>query len=440
MSLTPAVGSAAPLTTSSTPSTTGISARTRSSRGRDCWPTVACHHCKKLFQRKPSQITKYRKHFCSKDCHDADQRGGVTQRRCAHCTQPMRLPPSRPQIHCSRKCAALAKAAHVTLTCAHCRQQYQRTRGEVAKAARNGWTKTFCSKKCQLDNTTQQAQAAAPPCKKCGNPVTGRRGAKSKTFCSAQCRKTFSVVSVYCQQCGVTVERLRYELAKADRNGHNGRFCSKQCMGDFLAASKGRRCETCGATIERAQGRRYCSDTCRITGIRARRPRLTFPDSKDCPQCGATFRPKTSRHTYCQRSCANTAHALRMVGRGNSRYKDGKSYASWFRAMRPLILERDQHACVACGSLDKPIVFTRQGKTQRRSSLVIHHLNEDPSDNRHTNLVTLCHVCHKIHHASTTTPYPWLAQYTAKAWRSTTSKWRETVISLRMKYSSITAS
>ena len=63
--------------------------------------------------------------------------------------------------------------------------------------------------------------------------------------------------------------------------------------------------------------------------------------------------------------------------------------------MRPVILERDGHACVACG------------RTER---LTIHHVDHSPKHNEAHNLITLCSTCHMVHHKSNETPFPWLGR------------------------------
>lgn len=142
---------------------------------------------------------------------------------------------------------------------------------------------------------------------------------------------------------------------------------------------------------------------------------------------------------YCDRACANVAHSKRMVGEGNSHYKSGSSYAEWFRQMRPLILERDERQCRVCGEPDQMVSTGRGDGFQWKSLLVVHHLNEQPQDNRPENLITLCGPCHMTHHKSATTPFPWFASYAARATLYMTSRWRATATSLQVKYSSTTA-
>lgn len=208
--------------------------------------------------------------------------------------------------------------------------------------------------------------------------------------------------------------------------------CSKACMGELYAAESRKGCRACGNPLRRARGSAYCSTECKAIGAARPRPR-TLPEA-GCQRCGIVFRPKSSRQAYCSRPCANEAHALRMIGPGNSRYKDGESYAKLFRSMRPLVMERDSRRCVACKAPESFKTVVRLGREHHRTTFHVHHINEDPKDNRPQNLVTLCDNCHAVHHKSNTTPWPWFAQYAADASASMTSKLRERATSLLARY------
>jgi 5-methylcytosine-specific restriction endonuclease McrA len=64
--------------------------------------------------------------------------------------------------------------------------------------------------------------------------------------------------------------------------------------------------------------------------------------------------------------------------------------------MRPIVRERDGHACATCG--------------RKTGKLIVHHIDHVPWHNEVTSLITLCETCHMVHHKSTTTPFPWLHQ------------------------------
>lgn len=124
-----------------------------------------------------------------------------------------------------------------------------------------------------------------------------------------------------------------------------------------------------------------------------------------------------------------------MVGESNSHYKDGTSYAEWFRRMRPLIIERDQ-CCRACGEI-KPDIYVKRrdrGEPQRRSQMSVHHIDEDPTNNRPNNLIYVCQSCHIKHHRSVPTPFPWFGKYAASATLEMSATWLAEVAALRAKF------
>lgn len=269
-------------------------------------------------------------------------------------------------------------------------------------------------------------------CPACGGP---KRRKKNKLCLGCYHKIRSSSVAMLCGWCGASFDRSRAEASKARRKGLVSAYCSLACRG---AAMSLRRvgppaCERCGKETGKKQ-RRFCP------GCRPKPQAFRLPP-RGCSRCRAVFQPKSSRSQHCGRECANAAHAERMRGAGNSRFKNGRSYAKWFDLMRPLILERDGGRCVACGTAERKIPRRWRGREVMRSNLVIHHIDENPSNNVHTNLVTLCMTCHAIYHkkASVPSPFLWLGSYTLTACLFTTSKWKEAVTSLRTTYSCTTA-
>ena len=259
----------------------------------------------------------------------------------------------------------------------------------------------------------------APTCRACYNKIRADRW-----------------VDLNCDQCGSKFQKLAVEHEKLVRRGRTARFCTQKCHGDSMR-SPGCPCLHCGKpTGSKDRGRKYCSAECREVNKKPRKLQ-----DRACPMCGTAFRPKSHLTQYCTRSCADGAHSIRMIGKGNSHYKDGTSYAEWFRLMRPLILERDGDQCRACGLQNVVSSWgTRKGKPFIRTNIVVHHINEKRWENQPENLIALCQPCHMKHHKSKTTPFPWFATYAENATLSMTSKWQEIATSLLETYSSTTAS
>lgn len=279
-----------------------------------------------------------------------------------------------------------------------------------------------------LSRTVSRTNRTCVLCGKDRGKPDGTRGPACKP-CYNKARAV--KVLLHCLWCNKEFLKPRYEYNKALRRGHFSFYCCKPHSQAHHAIKNAKRCDQCDVPMPGRSTRKFCSTQCRI-------------DSRDhpekvCTMCGLFFRPKSSRTTYCTRTCADKAHSIRMLGWGNSHYKDGTSYSKWFKESRPLIFERDNDACVVCTAPFKPISFMRDGVQVQRSNLLVHHLDENPANNRVENLILLCLTCHAVHHKSEQTPYPWFGEYTRRASESMTSKWKATATSLLTVYSSTTA-
>lgn len=273
-------------------------------------------------------------------------------------------------------------------------------------------------------------------CPMCGGTKTP--GKAACWACYTEARKN-SFVDLVCTFCGAQFQRMRCEVKKQHKRGHADVYCGLDCSRAHHAVknSTAATCVICSKETpkKRRNAPKFCSPACRELGKPA--PKLL---PRPCAVCTDTFQPKSSRTTYCSKACADVAHSRRMVGAGNSHYKDGRSYALWFDKMRPLILERDGGRCHACEAKEVMIPRVWRGRMVPRSNLVIHHCDEDPRNNRPENLVTMCQTCHAVHHKSKQTPFPGLSAYAEQASASMTSKWKESTISLQKVFSFITAS
>lgn len=321
----------------------------------------------------------------------------------------------------------LPGASPLELSCSQCNQRYTTTVAAINDKLRKDPARIFCGKSCSLQN---QHEANRRTCPQCGTVFVKN----SVKYCTTACaEKGRSALRMYpCSHCGKDFEKLRYDAEKSSRKGRP-MYCSPSCTKAGIAQTLQVNFCECGNPMPRSR-KVTCSDAC----LSARRA-LTHKQVP-CQHCGAVFRPSSTRRMYCSVDCANRAHSHRMVGKANPHYKSGTSYAGWFKAMRPLILERDGHRCVVCRACPPPLQYRRKGKPAQKSRLAIHHINEQPWDNRAENLITLCSTCHATHHKSASTPYPWFGQAARVANLSMTFRWQRTVTSLLERYSSTTAS
>ncbi|GHB16075.1 hypothetical protein GCM10018777_56300 [Streptomyces albogriseolus] len=267
-------------------------------------------------------------------------------------------------------------------------------------------------------------------CILCGKPKNNLGRGQAHRECYMKVRSV--KILLRCLWCNEEFLKPRYEYNKALRRGHFAFYCCKEHSQAHHAVKNARRCQHCDVAMPGKRNNKFCSMQCRIDS-------RNHPETA-CTVCGLIFRKKTSRTVYCSRPCADKAHSIRMLGWGNSHYKDGTSYSKWFKETRPLIFERDKDRCVACTATYNPVTFMRNGAPAQRSNLIVHHLDENPANNRVENLILICYTCHAVHHKSATSPFPWFAEYTRQASESMTSKWKATATSLLEAYSSTTAS
>lgn len=270
-------------------------------------------------------------------------------------------------------------------------------------------------------------------CAICNLPMSPASRGLTHGKCYFEARKTTYVIK--CSFCGKEFERPRYVHEKALKLCCVDAYCSKKCSQAHHAVKNSRQffCRTCGMEI--GKGQRYCSPDCKHKALTGNRKKL---NNKICLMCLDEFMPRSSRSTYCSPMCKNLAHSLRMAGAGNSRYKNGMSYAKHFREIRPLILERDSHSCAQCG-IQECTKIIQHPINKKRSNLSIHHIDLNPRNNMAENLVALCQRCHAIHHHSLMTPFKALQEIALKNTTSMTSKLREQITSLQTGYLSIIA-
>jgi predicted nucleic acid-binding Zn ribbon protein len=355
----------------------------------------------------------------------------------------------------------------VLFRCKQCGVEFTRERAEVRKAIKDGRAGPFCSRACSNGHRAVPAdpqpaprvniETAALITEETVRTETNRRKYYSEnleptTWCAGcgvwigrgpgrTCRSCYmaarasTYVTCTCTTCGVEFQLMRAEDSKKERAGQVNRYCSPTCLATALRT--GSPCKTCGKAMAKPNGRKFCSEECRRpsrTRMRKRNGHRVL-DPRVCSTCSKAFRPKSSRRQYCSRECASDAHSARMVGAGNSHFKDGTSYAEWFKQMRALIIDRDV-GCRACGEIKPPKEVWRRDrdKPQIRSQMVVHHIDERPWRNEPENLIYLCQRCHLLHHKSTVTPFPWFEGYAFDASLDMPDEWHEAVSALAEKY------
>lgn len=141
-----------------------------------------------------------------------------------------------------------------------------------------------------------------------------------------------------------------------------------------------------------------------------------------CKQCGTTFIHK-QRRPYCSHPCSAKARVgidlrseetKRRCAEGARKYRKGKTWEEIYGAEQAQELRQLYHAKTGeCAANWRGGISRRYGRKQVMSEfktfqcsscgskerLFVHHINENPEDNRLENLRILCHSCHnKLHH------------------------------------------
>lgn len=119
------------------------------------------------------------------------------------------------------------------------------------------------------------------------------------------------------------------------------------------------------------------------------RPRVP-PVEQSCEGCGATFLAfKRDRRRFCGKSCSGRANAPRLTGALNNRYNGG-------------LCEHDGRLWVVCRD-GSQVTYARALMMGHLGRLLgpwecVHHVNEDPADDRLENLMVMSRAEHARHH------------------------------------------
>ena len=248
--------------------------------------------------------------------------------------------------------------------------------------------------------------------------------------------KTKTLLFLKCSWCHTPFSKPLYEVRKALKKNHIDAYCSADCRGKHHAVKNSTRvCAVCQTKTAR-KGSLYCSAECMKE---KRASDMVKRLESVCRFCGKDFTANRLHRKFCNESCQNMNHSLNIRGAKNPRYEKGDQapYGAFYTALRPLIVERDEGSCVACG-WEAPKQQRSNGKLVSR--LHVHHVDENPKNNYPENLVSLCDSCHRIAHQSERLPYSLLKSIAVERTGCMTSKLKERITSLQEGFLSTTAS
>ena len=249
--------------------------------------------------------------------------------------------------------------------------------------------------------------------------------ASTQTACGSK-RVNLPPVIVSCSHCAVSMLKMACDVSKHLTRGHQNFYCSPECWSKSTNEQRhgARVCSRCAGPAPRRaswgspnRGRIFCSKDCMEQERREEFEARVLARMKPCERCNAMFVPHNAETRFCGKECAARAHSSAMLREKNPRWKDGANVerskphnVKRYREMRPLVMKRDGQRCVLCESTTR---------------LHVHHIDENPTNNRAVNLVTLCQPCHlKVHFSEQrATLSQQLSAYTETP-MSTTYRWK----------------
>lgn len=150
-------------------------------------------------------------------------------------------------------------------------------------------------------------------------------------------------------------------------------------------------CEWCtGIFKPKGIERKYCSRTC--MGLADHAKNSVDIECVICWKKMRVIRAKFGKKLTCSKVCKNKLHSKRMKGDGNSNWVGGKSFEPYSQEfnddLKQKIKSRDNFVCRLCG-LEDGDNFCGNGY-----GLSIHHIDYDKTNNKQSNLISMCNSCH----------------------------------------------
>lgn len=260
-------------------------------------------------------------------------------------------------------------------------------------------------------------------CAECGDtfedyPSRREHRGRENFFCGRDCKDEYQsddVIETECANCGDTLRLPEHRFENMGDYAIDHHFCDKECESEWKQENWVEEhhpswdgedvtveCEECGdpfevrpSTANHPTRGRFCSWEC--TG----RHQADATVELDCPVCGDTFETKSynikGEHTMCSSDCHREFMSSTRRGEQNPAWKGGKAhyYGPNWNQQRRAALERDGHTCQLCG------MDSEEHRETYRCQLNIHHIvrfkafDDHQSANELSNLVTVCHNCHK---------------------------------------------
>ena len=212
---------------------------------------------------------------------------------------------------------------------------------------------------------------------KCPNSRTSK-----SRFCTITCRNKSGLLPRVEYKCVNCNDKF---MARPD-HGAERKFCSRKCFLENCVQPIDKECENCGGvftamrspTAVRGDGwRLYCSKKCYVEGSRK------F-EEKPCAHCGTMFYPRSAKHDATQRTCSMKCAAEFFSGVNAHNFQGGVYVQK--RSNHKFVLIGKREGYVSKYTAEHRLVIAKYlGRMLTRNEVVI-HINNQPSDNRLSNL------------------------------------------------------
>jgi len=221
---------------------------------------IECDKCGVEFIKKPSQVKRSKKHFCSKECREVS-----VEIACHYCGRNTKKQPHQLKEHnfCNRECLSNHMKNGKRVNCKACGKDLYRTDSDINS---NSTGLFFCDNSCKSNHFKKSYKVTCVEC----NEVFDKNPAEQKRYpvhcCSVECRSIYNnrQIIVACQECGKNISRPPSLLA-----GRDNLFCSTKCHDIFQDTKITVACKKCGKMVSkspvyvRRSKWHFCSNECK---------------------------------------------------------------------------------------------------------------------------------------------------------------------------------
>lgn len=201
---------------------------------------VTCHRCGKEFSKKPSQVARDKRHFCSKYCYDTIQREEAKDKqlrmtgKCEWCGKEYSFKASSKSSFCSAACwyeYNKNQTERVVNVCPICGERKTITKAEFDF---NGG-QVCCSRKC---GWIRERRRVSLVCQWCGGEFAVPQSRSGDKYCSKECDNEARRVGQIEIECPACHKKLKRTPALVRRVGLS--FCSRECMTAYFRGERSR--------------------------------------------------------------------------------------------------------------------------------------------------------------------------------------------------------